>query len=922
MDERGAARRPVLDSRVRCAGRACLRQSVAMAGRALLLRAEPGFSLPAFERFAPPPPPALVTARLEASSQPGEIVLDLFGRGGWVARAAIDMQRKGISLESTPLDRLLAELVLRPPDLRHLDAAVQALAASARRESSLKASIADRFASRCATCDRPGRPRRADLDGRGEGRGRHAAAGRAGPQALPLPDLPRPAGRRGAAPGAARRAGPRRAPATRRGSSCGSRSPPGSRCSRAARTCRASCSASTRRASCPRSARSSSGSRTTSAPRRSRRRSGSRCSTRSRPRAGSRRRPAGSRRSGSRTATSRSRARRNGASATRGSRSRTGSGSCAASSSGWRAAPGARCRRGSATTCGASSRDRRPPSSSSRTPAAIGALELEAEHLSRDGARPRIRLVARDAAAPSRRRPARLGVPRDGVGPRPGRRGVAPARAAVRAGGPAVVGLAGRGDHADACAASSRPSRRTRGSCSCSRATGPRRWSATVLGGHHRGLPARGGAAARGRARARRRRGARPAGLGRDPRRPADPGERRARPAAGRRRRPGPRARGAAVRAGRAGRRRAVLGPGRDARRRRRRGRRAQAPGRARDRDRARSARSSSASTGRATSGASSGRRPSEAAPDAAPPATPPEPVDHVERLLALIREALEGADGRRLVRIGDDRWWLGDRDRPGRGRRAARRPRRVGRVQPPVDRRADVRGAVPRADREPVHRPRPPRRGARPRLPRRAIAAWPARPTGCSPRTTSSSAARSTGERIADLVDLGHRLGLRVLDRRAPAAAPPRRRPARATGSTTASTPGRRRSAGSGARTSRTSTSSGTSAAGRRWLWEVEWTAMLGEPVLRRHARMADRRPRRAVPRRAPRAQRARPPQARPLAAPARRARGRQLAPASRRTTSATGRGATSRRSADLEPLLGLDPDVERTGDQMALFG
>ena len=126
-----------------------------MAGRALLLRAEPGFSLPAFERFAPPPPPALITARLETASQPGEIVLDLFGRGGWVARAAIDAQRKAVSLESTPLDRLLAEIVLRPPDLRHLDAAVQGLAASARRESSLKASITDRFASRCATCDRP-----------------------------------------------------------------------------------------------------------------------------------------------------------------------------------------------------------------------------------------------------------------------------------------------------------------------------------------------------------------------------------------------------------------------------------------------------------------------------------------------------------------------------------------------------------------------------------------------------------------------------------------------------------------------------------------------------------------------------------------------------------------------------------------------
>jgi hypothetical protein len=126
-----------------------------MAGRSLLLRAEPGFSLPAWERLAPPPPPSLVSARLETASTPGDIVLDPFGRGGWVARAAIDHQRRAVSLESTALDRLLAEVVLRPPDLRHLDAAVQALAASARRETSLKAWITNRFASRCATCDRP-----------------------------------------------------------------------------------------------------------------------------------------------------------------------------------------------------------------------------------------------------------------------------------------------------------------------------------------------------------------------------------------------------------------------------------------------------------------------------------------------------------------------------------------------------------------------------------------------------------------------------------------------------------------------------------------------------------------------------------------------------------------------------------------------
>jgi hypothetical protein len=49
---------------------------------------------------------------------------------------------------------MLAEVVLRPPDVRHLDAAFQGLAASPRRRSSLKVSIGDLFATRCATCGR------------------------------------------------------------------------------------------------------------------------------------------------------------------------------------------------------------------------------------------------------------------------------------------------------------------------------------------------------------------------------------------------------------------------------------------------------------------------------------------------------------------------------------------------------------------------------------------------------------------------------------------------------------------------------------------------------------------------------------------------------------------------------------------------
>ncbi len=125
-----------------------------MTGRASFASAEPAYSLPAFDRLAPAPSPALVAARIELHSGPGDVVADLFGRGGWVARTAVDLQRRGISLESSPLTRMLAEVVLRPPDVRHLDAAFQGMAASPRGDSSLKVSIGDLFATRCATCAR------------------------------------------------------------------------------------------------------------------------------------------------------------------------------------------------------------------------------------------------------------------------------------------------------------------------------------------------------------------------------------------------------------------------------------------------------------------------------------------------------------------------------------------------------------------------------------------------------------------------------------------------------------------------------------------------------------------------------------------------------------------------------------------------
>jgi hypothetical protein len=125
-----------------------------MAGRDLPIRSEPGFSLPAFGRLAPPPPPELVAARIEAYSSLGDVVVDLHGRGGWIARASVDRQRRAASLETSPLTRLLAEVVLRPPDVRHLDAAFQAIAAAPREQSALKVWLGEKYASRCATCGR------------------------------------------------------------------------------------------------------------------------------------------------------------------------------------------------------------------------------------------------------------------------------------------------------------------------------------------------------------------------------------------------------------------------------------------------------------------------------------------------------------------------------------------------------------------------------------------------------------------------------------------------------------------------------------------------------------------------------------------------------------------------------------------------
>ncbi len=120
-----------------------------------LIRPRRGPMLAALERLAPAPAEDLIAAEIEAGSRAGDVILELHGRGGWVARSAIDRLRRVYSLEATALTALVAEVVLRPPDLRHLDAAITNLANAPRGTVGLRESIAQGFASTCPDCFGP-----------------------------------------------------------------------------------------------------------------------------------------------------------------------------------------------------------------------------------------------------------------------------------------------------------------------------------------------------------------------------------------------------------------------------------------------------------------------------------------------------------------------------------------------------------------------------------------------------------------------------------------------------------------------------------------------------------------------------------------------------------------------------------------------
>jgi hypothetical protein len=292
---------------------------------------------------------------------------------------------------------------------------------------------------------------------------------------------------------------------------------------------------------------------------------------------------------------------------------------------------------------------------------------------------------------------------------------------------------------------------------------------------------------------------------------------------------------------------------------------------------------------------------------------------DHVDRLLTLVTDALQGADGRRLTKLAEDSWWLGDRaDRDNAAVPLADR------VEWAVYSLLSTAGPVS----ETQFMERIGNLFTGPDLPDEALV----RACLDSYRSISSTTERLVtmddlvrrsqehGELIARLVDLGHRLGFACW-------VGARQQSRRVDGQPLGSRLDDREA-------------SGPPYLGRiraedleevdviwyvrgraAFLWEIEWTAMLSDTVSRHHTRIpADDRLVRFLVVLPERAELVRHKLERsPLLRQELEEDGWHLVKANHLRDWA---GREDVELGDLEPLLGLDAAVERTGDQLSLFG
>jgi hypothetical protein len=119
----------------------------------VLPRRRPGLAI--LERHRPPPADNLIDAELSAFAASGDTVLDPWAGTGSVARRAVARGMRAVSADPSPFSQLAAIALLGAPDPAILDAAFAQLASARRVDVPLRQHIEELYASHCAACRRP-----------------------------------------------------------------------------------------------------------------------------------------------------------------------------------------------------------------------------------------------------------------------------------------------------------------------------------------------------------------------------------------------------------------------------------------------------------------------------------------------------------------------------------------------------------------------------------------------------------------------------------------------------------------------------------------------------------------------------------------------------------------------------------------------
>lgn len=119
----------------------------------VLPRRLPGLAL--LERYFPSPADNVLDAELASYARAGDTILDPWAGTGWTARRAISAGMRAVAADPSPFAQLAAQAFLLAPEAAAIDVAYAQLAASRRVDVPLRQHVEELYATRCSACRRP-----------------------------------------------------------------------------------------------------------------------------------------------------------------------------------------------------------------------------------------------------------------------------------------------------------------------------------------------------------------------------------------------------------------------------------------------------------------------------------------------------------------------------------------------------------------------------------------------------------------------------------------------------------------------------------------------------------------------------------------------------------------------------------------------